>query len=235
MFFRNKLNQESFIQKKETKLFKELNWSDGAIISLVPHVRVPGSFKITPEMFANFFVNPKTSYVVYDNLPSGIHIPTSEGRMHDPSSVKRVCMTIDNDGSIYCCRINGGGHGMNMFDPIFLIGELLHLLERVSEKHTYYGDTTLRIRVVGSLEIQDRFFSHVSTENLPRTVSDIEIEHELPPIPFDRKGELTKIFVKWFEALHIDNSLKIFTTTIPEIEQRWGNIDKKAFKEEEKK
>src|SRR3972149_3451268 len=230
--YRNKLNQESFIQKKEERIFRKLNWNSGVIISLLPHVRVPGSIKLTKESFRQFFVHPITSIVTYDQLPTTTSLPTSEGRMTDPANTRRRFVEIDNDGSIYCCRILGEGSRIDVFEPIFLVGELLHLLQRLLQKHSSYVGITLRIRVNGSIPVPDRLTPLVSTDLGDRSVSDFEIEHELQAGLFDMKEQLTKIFEKWFEAVNLDDSLTLFPTSIPTIEHNWQTYDGRMYKED---
>ncbi len=230
---RNKQNQESFIHKKEKQIFSRLNWSNSVIISLVPHVRVPGSVKLTRETFEQFFVHPGTSIITYDHLSTTMSLPTSEGRITDPANTSRTFVEIDNDGSIYCCRKLESGYEIDVFEPIFLVSELLHLLRRFLQKHSSYVGTTFRIRMNDSILIPDKLTSHVRTGLGDRTVSDFEIEHELPAGLFDMKEELAKIFEKWFEAVHIDNSLTLFPETIPKIEQNWKTYDGRMYKDEE--
>lgn len=231
--FRNKQNQDSFILKKESQIFNRLKWGNGVIISLIPHVRIPGSVKLTRDTFRQYFVHPTNRYVTYDQLPTTTSLPTSEGRITDPVNTKRRFLEIDNDGSIYCCRIIGGDSMIDVFEPLFLVGELLHLHRRLFQKFSTYVGTTLRIRLNGSIPIPDRLTNTVSTDLGDRVVSDFEIEHELPGGLFDMKDELTKIFEKWFEAIHIDNSLILFPTSIPAIEERWVAYDGKMYVKED--
>jgi len=230
--FRNKLNLESFIQTKEEQILRKLNWNAGLIVSLVPHVRIPGSVKLTKESFRQFFVHPKTSIVTYDQLPTTSSLPTSEGRITDPTNTRRRFVEIDNDGSIYCCRILGQGSTVDIFESIFLVSELLHLLQRFIQKHPSYVGITLRIRVNGSIPMPERLTSSINTELGDRAVSDFKIEHELPAGIFSNTKQITKIFEKWFEAVNIDISLQLFPTTIPTIEQNWRTYDSRMYVEE---
>jgi len=227
--FRNKQNQESFIQNKETKLFHQLNWTSGIIFSLVPHVRISGQ-KLSNDSFREFFVNPSTSIITYDMLPTTQNLPTVEGRMTDPSSTDPVYVEINNDGSIFCCRTIGSQTGVDQFTPLFLTGELLHLFNRVSRVRSYYGGTTFRMRVNGSIPIWERRF--FGAEDQGRHVSDFEIEHELPVGPINLTEEITKIFEKWFEALHIDDSLRRFPDTLSGIGEGWERFSGRMYVQE---
>jgi len=222
--FRNKLNQESFTQNKISQIFKQLGWGNGIVYSFIPHVRIPGK-KLSKETFRGFFVNPGNSIITYDMLPTTQNLPTTDGRMTDPTDTGRVYVEMNNDGSIFCCEKLGSESGVDMFTPLFLLGELFHLFNRVLEHRTYYGGTSLRIGVNGSIPIRARGFRGLDSQD--RHVSDFEIEHELSVGPIKLTEEITKVFEKWFEALHIDDSLTIFADSIPSIQDCWRQFGKR--------
>jgi len=223
--FRNKLNQKSFVTEKEKSIFSELRWGSGVIFSIIPHVRVPGSINVTKEMFDGLFL--KNNIEIYNDLLSTTSIPLTNGRMFDPRLTKKIFVEIDNDHSLWCSRQIGGGFGIDMFEPVFLTGILLHIVNRIWKEHPYYGGMTLRIHVNGTIGVP-RDVNGIDLAHGDRSVSDFEIEHELPVGPFDLKVELTKIFERWFEALHLDNPLKFFPKTIPAIEDRLNEADGKC-------
>ena len=97
--FRAKQEQEDFLRKKEQKIVKELGWNAYILISVVPHVRIPNSIKVTNESFRNLFVNPN-SMVIYNDFPGESaaisSMPNYDGRSSDPHAIKRDYFEIDN-------------------------------------------------------------------------------------------------------------------------------------------
>lgn len=209
--FRAKKDQIDFLIEKERQIARELNWGSYVLISVVPHVRIPDSIKITRDSFRNFFVSEQ-SHVIYNDLGgvSGTSIPNYDGRSSDPHTSERDYFEIDNDRSIHFCRIIGGGHRITMYHPMFASGPMLHLANRILTETGYYGGATFRMSVNGSIATD----SEVGYTEIPtggRTVADFEIQHELPYSPINVKDEFSKIFEKYFQALHIDNSLEIYS------------------------
>jgi len=233
--FRAKKDQINFLIEKEKQIAKELNWNAYVLISIVPHVRIPDSIKITRDFFLSLFVT-ENSTVIYNDLPgeanSTSSIPNYDGRSSDPHTVRRDYFEIDNDRSIHFCRKIDTEFQLNMFPAMFLSGPMLHLANRVLTETGYYGGSTFRIMVNGSITTEtDVGYSEISTGG--RTVSDFEIQHELPYSPIKVNEEFSKIFEKYFQALHIDNSLELFkNSTIKTVlegldasESRLGNED----------
>lgn len=211
--FRAKQEQINFIHEKERKIAKEVGWNAYILISVVPHVRISDSFKITKEYFHSLFANSEST-VIYNDLPgewdATYNIPNYEGRSSDPHTVKREYFEIDNDRSIYFCIRLDGEHRINMYRPMFASGPILHLANRVLMETNYFGGATFKMNVNGSIVTERvvNIYDEIPTGG--RAVSDFEIQHEMPSTPINVNDEYLKIFEKYFEALHIDNSLEIY-------------------------
>mgnify|MGYP001577763024 CR=1 FL=1 len=204
--FRAKQEQEDFLRKKEQKIVKELGWNAYILISVVPHIRIPNSIKITEESFRNLFVN-SSSTVIYSDLSNAFSsIPNYDGRSSDPHTVKRDYFEINNDRSIHFCINLDNEFKINRYRIMWYSCPLLHLANRVLLDTHYYGGSTFRINVNGSIP--------EDIQHDGRMVSDFEIQHEIPYSPINVKNEFLKIFEKFFEALHVDNSLQLFKPTI---------------------
>jgi hypothetical protein len=224
--FQNKLVAESFVNKIEKRIFRDLvyrNWHAGLVLSIVPHVRIPNAIRLTPQDFRSFLVN-KDNVVIYDNMPTSPSVPSIDGRHTDFQAVNSFFIEIDKDRSIFYCRANKSDARIDIFEPIFMTGELLHLTDRLMKKTTHYGGMTFRLHLTGGLSNT----TQLRGITLFQSESDFTLEHELPPAPFDMKAELSQIFEKYFEALHVDHSLKLYLDTIPRIESMWKEYDQKT-------
>lgn len=72
------------------------------------------------------------------------------------------------------------------------------------------GGATFRMNVNGSIVTGRVVNNYDEIPTGGRAVSDFEIQHEMPSTPINVNDEYLKIFEKYFEALHIDNSLEIY-------------------------
>ncbi len=225
--FQNRLVAESFVKEKEAKIFSHLNyqgWHEGLIQSVVPHVRIPDALKLTAQEFRQYFVD-KSSTVTYEDMPTDGGVPSIDGRHTDFRSAKRLYIEIDKDRSIFYCRANTETSRVEIFEPIFMTGELLHLANRIMTRTKHYGGMTFRLHLTGGLsnKAQERGITLYQSE------SEISFVHELPPAPFDMKAEMSSIFEKYFEAIHVDNSLTKYPETIPRIQQLWREYDRRSW------
>lgn len=225
--FQNRLAAESFVEEKIKRIYRNLgyrNWHTGLVLSVVPHVRIPNAVKLSEQDFRSYFIN-KNNIVTYDNLPTTTSVPSIDGRHSDYQTVTRFFVEIDKDRSIFYCRANQSDARIEIFDPIFMIGELLHITNRVMKKTSHYGGMTFRLYLTGGLNNA----SQVKGITLYQSESDFSFDHELPPAPFDMKAEMSKLFEKYFEALHVDNSLTRYPKTIPRIQELWREYDKRSW------
>lgn len=201
--FRAKQEQENFILKKEQNIIKNLGWNAYVLLSVIPHVRIPNSFKITKDYFDSLFVN-SNSILIYNSLSresnARLSIPNYDGRSSDYDTVKRNYFELDDDRSVHFCIRLDGEYRVDRYSVMFASCPLLHLANRVLNDTHHYGGVTFRIHVNGSIS--------ESREEYERTVSDFEISHEISYSPINIKNEFLKIFEKFFEALHVDNSLQ---------------------------
>jgi len=216
--YRAKQEQISFLEQKEKQIVKELNWNAYILFSVVPHVRIPNSIKVTRESFKDLFLNEKNSVVIYNDLPGEISatssIPNSDGRSSDPHTVRRDYFEINDDLSVHFCRRISGEHKLNMYHPMFVAAPLLHLAKRVYDNAHYFGGASFRVSVNGSIQTASSTYDGREIPNGGRTVSDFPVQHEIPHAILDVKNEFLKIFEKYFEALHIDYASKIFKDTV---------------------
>ncbi|HJW19327.1 MAG TPA: ATP-binding protein [Candidatus Nitrosotalea sp.] len=227
--FRSKQVQNSFIIQKEEKIIKELGpqWNSYILSSFVPHVRIPSSIKITKEFYKKSLF--KNGSVIYEHFPTDSNvfasIPKVEGRMSDPSINDKEFFEIDDDRSVYFCYRISTQVSM-MYHPMFYLGDLMHLIKRILVDTKSYGGVTFRLKVRGSIKT-DEYVAMIPIPGGDRNVSDFEIQHEIP-FPFEFEKEFKRIFEKYFEGLHIDNSLTLFNSTIDMIKSSWSANDVKV-------
>lgn len=223
---RSKLIQQSNVEDKEQKIVSQLGWSNYLFYSFTPHVKIPNSIKVTKIIFEDLYKN--NSRVEYEQLPTpmqiSFNIPSYDGRMTDPQKSTKDFFEMDNDRSSYYCEAINGSVKNDMYQPMFVLGEFIHLMNKFLIQTNSYGGMTFRLKVRGGIKVPEFNEHGFRLEQGNRIVNDIVIEHELPYAPFDLNTQLNLIFEKYFEALHLDNSLQLFQTTITSINNRWAQF-----------
>jgi hypothetical protein len=224
---RSKLIQQSNVGDKEQKIVSQLGWSNYLFYSFIPHVKIPNSIKVTKIIFEDLYKN--NSRVEYEQLPTpmqiSFNIPSYDGRMTDPQKSTKDFFEMDNDRSSYYCEVINGSVKNDMYQPMFVLGEFIHLMNKFLIRTNSYVGMTFRLKVRGGIKVPEFNEHGFRLEQGNRIVNDIMIEHELPYAPFDLNNHLNLIFEKYFEALHLDNSLQLFQTTITSINNRWIQFD----------
>jgi len=226
--FRSKQLQNSYIGEKEGKIIKELGsgWNAYILLSFIPHVRIPSSIKVTKNFYKKSIW--KNSSAIYEHVLTDrnvfTNIPSVDGRMSDPSINDKEFLEIDNDRSVYFCYHIRSGHQVSMYLPMFHLGDLIHLIKRILIDTKSYGGLTFRLKLRGSIRTDDYTGNGLPIPAGGRDVSDFEIQHEIP-FPFDFEKEFKRIFEKYFEGLHIDDSLTLFDSTIDMIKSSWSTND----------
>ncbi|MFY9299921.1 MAG: ATP-binding protein [Candidatus Nitrosotenuis sp.] len=212
--YKSRQELQNFFEEKEKKIAKTLGWNSYLLISVVPHIRIPESLRITKEYFRSLF--QRDSLIIYNEFPveasSTYSIPNFDGRSSDPHRIKRDYVEVDNDRSIHFCMRLDSEFRINMYRPMFSSCPFLHTANRILADSGYYGGATFRLKVNGSITTE-RSTGNYELETGGRTVSDFEIQHEIPYTPIKVKDEFLKIYQKYFESLHIDNALQIYKDT----------------------
>lgn len=208
--FSLKQEQTASIETKENQIANTVGWQSYFLISVLPHVQIPDSLNITPDYYKKLFMT-NDSWVIYNDIPesSGRSIPNYDGRSSDPFNIEKAYFEINNSRSIHFCRKISSDANISMYTPMFVVGSLIHLANRIFQESGYYGGSTFRLAVNGSITT-DTNVDHNHLPNGGRTVSDFIIHHEMNRFPIQINNEYQKIFQKYFEALHIDNAVHIF-------------------------
>lgn len=225
--FQSRLVAESFVKQKENRIFRDLQfqqWKAGLVLSVVPHVRVPHGTRLTKEDFQSYFANKKR-YVTYGEIPSINSVPSIDGRHTPFTSAEKSYLEMNKDRSIFYCRINTQVSRVEIFDPVYMTADLLHLANRFMVRTNHYGGMTFRLHLTGGLSNAQQ----IPGITLFQSESEFSMEHELPPAPFDLKIEFSRIYDRYFEALHVDSAISQYPAALREIENRWKAHDELAW------